>query len=113
MQTLVSYYRRYGVRKTALRVITDALRQAGLVRVSRFIVLYPDSIDSSAFRPEVPYRRELLPAAEMRQYQGHLPEHMPEWLLNAAERSGDYCYAIFDGDQLISFGWYINRLAIS
>ena len=111
LQTLVGYYRRYGLRKTALRVVTDTFRQAGIVRASRFIVLYPDSINSSAFPPDSPYRRELLTAAQLRPYQAQLPEDLPEWLLSAAEQSGDYCYAIFDDDQLISFGWYATRTA--
>jgi len=111
LQTLIGYFKRYGLRKTALRVVTDSFRQTSIVRVSRFIVLYPDCVDCSAFTPELSYQRALLPATQLRPYQAQIPDQLPEQLLDAAEKSGDYCQAIFDGDELVSFGWYATRTA--
>ena len=106
-----SYFRRYGYGKTVLRVLTDSLRQARILRISRFIVLQPDHINSSAFSPEVSYERSLLPAAGMRQYQSQLPDQLPESFLVPAEQRDDYCYAMFDKRRLVSFGWYATRSA--
>lgn len=111
LRLLISYSRRYGYRKTALRVFTDSIKHAGILRISRFIVLSGDSVNYSAFSPELSYERALLPAADMRQYQAQIPDQLPDRFLDVAELGGDYCYAVFDQELLVSFGWYATRFA--
>lgn len=106
LQTIISYFRHFGFHKTAVRVLTDSLKHVGVLRISRFIVLYPEYIESSAFTSELSYERGLLPAAAMRQYHAQLADQLPAPFLLAAEQRGDYCYAIFNHELLVSFGWY-------
>jgi RimJ/RimL family protein N-acetyltransferase len=87
------------------------MKRARIIRISRFVVLYPEDLDFSVSASNPHYKRLLIPASEMRQYQPQLQDQLTESFLERAEQRGDYCYAIFDQADLVSFGWYATATA--
>jgi len=82
-----------------------------MIRISRFVVLYPEHLNFSVSASNPHYKKLLIPASEMRQYQPQLQDQLSESFLERAEQRGDYCYAIFDQAHLVSFGWYATATA--
>lgn len=112
LQKLREYRLRYGIARTAVRLMTESFKHAGILRHSRFLVLYPQSVRHDAYDESVPYDRRLLSAADMSALARQLPGELPPGFLDGARRRGDLCYAIVDGERLASFGWYAPETAL-
>lgn len=111
VESVIQYSGRFGYRQTVLRLLSELPRQAGILRVAHFVVLYPELVNPSAYQPGLHYERSMVTAREMRQYQAQLPEQLEDQFLEGAEQRGDYCYAIVDHGLLVSLGWYATESA--
>lgn len=111
LKTISQYSDRFGYRRTVLRLFSELPRQAGILRVAHFVALYPEFVNPTAYQPGLPYKRSMMTAREMRQYQAQLPEQLEDEFLEGAEQRGDYCYTIVDNGLLVSLGWYATDSA--
>lgn len=106
LQEIREYRTRYGTFRTLVRLVTEGLKHAGILRHSRFLVLYPQQVRHEAYDASHPYERRLLPAADMDALAAQLPGELSPEFLTGAQCRGDFCYVILDEGRLASFGWY-------
>lgn len=111
LQQLREYRGRYGIGRTSVRLITEGFKHAGILRHSRFLVLYPQHVRPDAYDASLPYERCLMPAADVGRLAAQLPGELSPEFLAGAERRGDLCYVIVDDGRLASFGWYAPETA--
>lgn len=108
---LQEYGARHGFGRAAVRVASESLKQAGILRRSIFVLLRPEHVDHDAYDAALPYDRQMLPADGMAALAAGLQAELPPKFLEDAGRRGDFCHAIVDRGALVSFGWYATRIA--
>lgn len=52
------------------------------------------------------YTHSFRSASQMRRYAANPTNDLTEEFLDYAQSKGDRCYAVFDGDVLVTYGWY-------
>jgi len=98
--------RRYGVRATLQHALSLVAFYAARIRWWQTFVLTPQSADWAILEGRCPVKGRTLEAVDLRPYaQGPDALFTPRFLEAAISR-GDRCFAFFDGDAVISYGWY-------
>jgi hypothetical protein len=111
LNELRSYSARHGAGRTAIRIFLEGFKHDGILRHSRFVVLYPDCVNEAAYDASLPYERRMLHAADVARLASQLPQQLPDDFVAQARLRGDLCHVILDGETLVSFGWYAVHTA--
>ena len=101
--------RQHGALATLYHAAFRAVNRVTDVAVLNALVITPDVIDTSALSGAGRGDGRLLDADAMRRYAADPGNALtPDFIGEAAEK-GDRCSAVFDGDALVSYGWYSTR----
>jgi hypothetical protein len=109
----IRFYRdaihQHGALATLYHAAFRAVNRVTEVAVLNALVVTPDGIDTSSLPDPGRWSVRVLEAAAMRAHAGD-PENAltPDFIREAGEK-GDRCSALFDGDTLMSYGWYSTR----
>jgi hypothetical protein len=99
--------RYFGLRRTVYDVFVRALNRA--VVFKSLIVLKIVSVDSQLLVLSRELEARFLTELEMRQLVDEPAFEVSESFLEDVFEKGDACFGIFDGETLVSFGWYSTK----
>ncbi|MGE0867698.1 MAG: GNAT family acetyltransferase [Kofleriaceae bacterium] len=107
VERLATTARHFGSRAAIHDLETLALNRAVPVSILRGMTAVPSDVDPGLFDPgrlsaRFVERHELLTIAGF----GELADELTPAFVRAALAKGDRCFGLFDGDALVSFGWY-------
>lgn len=101
--------RHHGVTATLYYAFYRAINRIIRIEVRNGIVLTLDQIDTKFLTDSKSAQGRMLDADSMRKYSENEANLLPMEFIDEAASNGDRCYAMFDGDVLISYGWYTTR----
>ena len=101
--------RQHGALATLYHAAFRAVNRVTDVAVLNALRITPDAIDTSALSGAARGDGRLLDADAMRRYAADPGNALPSDFIDEAAEKGDRCAALFEGDALVSYGWYSTR----
>jgi hypothetical protein len=109
----VQFYRdsiqQHGTLATLYHAAFRAVNQVTEVAVLDALRITPDMADASFLADPRCREAPLVDAGVMRPYAADAANGLTDDFIDEAARKGDRCCALFDGDALVSYGWYSRR----
>jgi hypothetical protein len=106
----LEYYRdsvaRHGLPATLYHAAYRAVNHVTDVAVWNALAITPHTLDQSFLAGRDRAAGRMLEAAAMRPYVMDRENLLTDRFIDDASARGDKCYALFDGDDLMSYGWY-------
>lgn len=103
---LRQYAARFGWPAALFDLLYRQAQRVGSALVLVAVVLLPDAIDERSLDNPRRYAMGFLSAEQIERYGQRMGRTFLPTNAAQALAQGDRCYGIFDGDRLISFGWY-------
>jgi len=107
------YYRdsvqRHGLGATIHHAVYRAANHLVEVAVWDAIAITRATLDESFLRREGGIRGRMIEAAAMRPYVADPENQLTDAFIDEATARGDRCYVLFDGDDIVNYGWYSTR----
>ena len=98
-------YSQHGAKATLYHAAYRAANHVTRVAVWNALVITPDRVDAKLGSDPKAEEGRLLGADEMRRFA--TPEsQLTDTFLDEAATRGDRCFAFFEGDRVVSYGWY-------
>ncbi len=82
------------------------LRKLGSFHTLHTVSLRLEDVPEQFFKSKLEYTHGFRSASQMRRYAANPTNDLTEEFLDYAESKGDRCYAVLDGDVLVTYGWY-------
>jgi hypothetical protein len=102
-------FQRYGMAATLYHAAYRAAQRLTDVAVWKTLVLTMETLDRQFLEDARRAGGRLLAAEELRPHTRIAETRLTDRFVDAAAARGDRCLAYFEGDRLISYGWYSTR----
>lgn len=99
----------HGVGATLYHAAYRAANHVTEVAVWNALTITLDMVDKKFLTDPRRAAGRMLTAEEMRRHVADPDSLLTDRFIDEAAAKGDRCYALFDGDRVMSYGWYSNR----
>src|ERR1051326_7011090 len=96
-----------GAIKAFQDVICRGVNRFAFYKVLKGVKL--DQVDPEFLECDPRFQSRFLTEATLREYSKNPEAELPKPFLDRALAKGDECYGFFDGDALVSYGWYSHK----